>query len=114
MVAQVETTQRIRYQLSIGSHTLRFNPREHQVTTTSNLCHMITFPLLQVSLRSLSLPTASLRGDVRASRSSKLPQVRVELAIKSVNIDLTTDILNQLLVLQNSFIKVGRWVWSRL
>ena len=60
-----------------------------------------------MSLRSLSLPTASLRGDVRASRSSKLPQVRVELAIKPVNIDLTTDILNQLLVLQNSFIKVG-------
>ena len=30
-MAQVETTQKIRYQLSIGSHTLRFNPREHQV-----------------------------------------------------------------------------------
>ena len=35
LVAHVETTQKICYQLSIGSHTLRFNPREHQVETTA-------------------------------------------------------------------------------
>ena len=31
LVAHIETAQKICYQLSVGSHTLRFNPREHQV-----------------------------------------------------------------------------------
>lgn len=33
----------------------------------------------------------------------------MKLAVQTVNIDLTTDSLNQLLVLQNSFIKVNRF-----
>ena len=43
---------------------------------------------------------------MRTSRRYKLPKVSVDLAVKQVNIDLTTDVLNQLLVVQGSFIKV--------
>ena len=60
----------------------------------------------QVLLRSLALPKVTLSGDVRRSQTSHLPLVCMELAVQKVNIDLTTDSLNQLLVLQNSFIKV--------
>jgi hypothetical protein len=88
LVAHVETTQKVHYQLSIGSHTLRFNPREQQVT-----------------LRSLVLPTVTLGGDMRRSQASHLPLVSLTLTVQKVNVDLTTDSLNQLLVLQNSFIK---------
>jgi hypothetical protein len=88
LTAHIETTQKIAYQLSIGTHTLRFNPREQQVT-----------------LRSLALPTVRLSGDVRRGLDRHLPQVSVCLTVQKVNIDLTTDSLNQLLVLQNSFIK---------
>ena len=51
---------------------------------------------------------------MRGSRTSRLPQVRIELAVQPVNIDLTTDSLNQLLVLQNSFIKVGGCVGGEM
>lgn len=41
LVAHMETTQKICYQLSIGSHTLRFSPREHQVGTTVLPAHQL-------------------------------------------------------------------------
>lgn len=62
--------------------------------------------LTQVTLRSLVLPTVRLSGDVRRALGSHLPLVSVSLTVQKVNIDLTTDSFNQLLVLQNSFIKV--------
>ena len=43
---------------------------------------------------------------MRSSRRYKLPKVSVDLAVKQVNIDLTTDVLNQLLIVQVAFIKV--------
>ena len=49
----------------------------------------------------------TLSGDVRRNQASQLPLVCMKLVVQKVNIDLTTDSLNQLLVLQNSFIKVG-------
>lgn len=61
---------------------------------------------LQVTLRSLALPTVRLSGDMSRSPVSSLPLVSLSLTVQKVNIDLTTDSLNQLLVLQNSFIKV--------
>ena len=36
------------------------------------------------------------------------PSLDLELMIKEVNVDLTTDVLNQLLVVQVAFIKVRR------
>ena len=36
------------------------------------------------------------------------PSLDLELMIKEVNVDLTTDVLNQLLVVQIAFIKVRR------
>ena len=43
VVAHMETTQKICYHLSIDSHTLRFNPREHQVVLPAKVfaicCH---------------------------------------------------------------------------
>lgn len=91
VTAQVETSTHINFSLGIGDHSLRFIPREHRD---------------ELSLRYISLPTISLKGDVKSHRHIKLPRVSVELAIKQVNIDVTTDVLNQLLILQNTFIKV--------
>ena len=88
----VETASHISFQLLVGDHTLRFNPKEQHKG--------------ELSLRSLSLPTLQLTGEVKRAAVTKLPRVSLELAIKQVNVDLTTDVLNQLLILQNSFIKV--------
>ncbi len=90
VAAQVETTNEIRLELSVGDHIVRFSPRgPHKDDLT---------------LR--SLPHLNLKGYIRASRRTMIPSVRFELAMKQVVIDITTDVLNQLLVLQNSFIKV--------
>ncbi len=92
VTAQVETTHCITFSLGVGSeHSLKFTPREHKD---------------ELSLRYIALPTVTLTGDVRTSRKAKLPRVSLELVVKQMNIDLTTDVLNQLLILQNSFIKV--------
>ena len=61
----------------------------------------------ELAIRGIPLPPINFGGDVRAYPPSKLPRFSVSLAIKQVNVDLTTDVLNQLLILQNSFIKVG-------
>lgn len=82
----------ITFGLSIGhEHTLKFTPREHKD---------------ELSLRYVALPTVVLTGDIRTSRHAKLPRVSLELTVKQLSIDLTTDVLNQVLILQNSFIKV--------
>lgn len=92
VVVQVETTSHITFDFTVGEHSLKFSPREHKD---------------ELSLRRyISLPMATLTGAVRAGLRSKIPRVSLELAVKQVNIDLTTDILNQLLILQNTFIKV--------
>ncbi len=92
VVAQVETLRHITFGLSVGhEHSLKFTPREHKD---------------ELSLRYVALPTVTLTGDVRTSRHARLPRVSLELSVKQLNIDLTTDVLNQLLILQNSFIKV--------
>lgn len=89
----METTSYIAFNFTVGEHSLKFNPREHKD---------------ELSLRRyISLPTATLTGAVRSALRSKVPRVSLELAVKQVNIDLTTDILNQLLILQNTFIKVS-------
>ena len=48
----------------------------------------------------------NMNGRVVPSPTSRLPRVTLELAIKQVIVDVTTDVLNQLLILQTSFIKV--------
>ncbi len=104
VVVQVETTDVIQFELSVGDHMVRFSPRgPHKDDLT---------------LR--SLPHLSLRGTVQGSRRTMIPSVRLKLSVKQVVIDITTDVLNQLLVLQNSFIKVlyatgilvCMWVWG--
>ena len=92
MTAQIETTHHINFCLGIGEQSLRFNPREHKD---------------ELSLRHIPLPTVSLKGEVRSRKHTRLPSVSAELAVKQVNVDVTTDVLNQLLILQNTFIKVG-------
>ena len=91
--AQMEMAKVINFQLEVGKHVLRFNPKEQYKG--------------ELSLRSLTLPTISLKGEVKRSPRTKLPLVSLDLSIKQVNIDITTDVLNQLLIVQNSFIKVS-------
>lgn len=84
------------FQLVVGEHLLRFTPKEQYKN--------------ELSLRSLTLPYLCLQGHVRRSRKKKCPQLTLELFVKKLNIDLTTDVLNQLLVVQNTFIKVRVWL----
>ena len=90
--AQVETSHHISFKLGVGDQMLRFSPKEQYKD--------------ELSLRNLSLPTITLNGEVKSGRHNKLPKVSLELVVKQVNIDLTTDVLNQLLIVQNTFIKV--------
>ena len=92
-MAQIETSHEIRFQVGVGEHKLRFSPKEQFKN--------------ELSLRSLTLPVVNLKGTVRRRERTKAPQVSVEVGVKTINIDLTTDILNQLLIVQNSFIKVS-------
>ena len=78
------------FQLVIGEHLLRFNPKEQYTD--------------ELSLRSLTLPRLLLQGQFK--RKKKKIQVTLDLSVKQMNIDLTTDVLNQLLIVQNTFIKV--------
>ena len=89
---KAETAQVISFQLLIGDHKLRFNPKEQHKD--------------ELSLRFLSLPRLHLQGKVIA-RKKRLPQLSLDLFVKQLNIDLTTDVLNQLLIVQNTFIKVS-------
>ena len=91
VVIQAETARHICFNFTIGKHSLKFNPKEHKD---------------ELSLHYISLPMATLTGAVKSGRRNRLPRVSVELAVKQVNIDLSTDMLNQLLILQNTFIKV--------
>ena len=91
MVVQVESTNMIGFELSVGDHLVRFSPRgPHKDDLTVR-----------------SLPHLTLKGTVQGSRRTMIPSVSLELSVKQVVVDITTDVLNQLLVLQNSFIKVG-------
>ena len=93
VMAQIETTHEIGFQLGVGEHKLRFSPKEQYKD--------------ELSLRSLTLPVINLSGTVQRREKTKAPQVKVAVGVKVINIDLTTDVLNQLLILQNSFIKVS-------
>ena len=93
-MAQVETSSVIGFQLGVGEHKLRFSPKEQYKD--------------ELSLRSLTLPVVNLKGEVSRKHRTKTPQVAIELAVKVINIDLTTGVLNQLLILQNTFIKVRK------
>ena len=53
------------------------------------------------------MPIIALKGSVIPRPFSRLPSISAELAMKQVVIDVTTDVFNQLLILQTSFIKVG-------
>ena len=59
-----------------------------------------------MSLRNIPLPAITLKGSIVPRPFSRLPSISAELAMKQVVIDVTTDVFNQLLVLQTSFIKV--------
>lgn len=72
---------------------LRFNPKEQHKD--------------ELSLRFLALPRLHLQGKVTKSSKKAIPKVTLDLSIKQLNIDVTTDILNQLLIVQNTFIKVS-------
>ena len=91
-MAQIETSTEIAFQLGVGEHKLRFRPKEQFQD--------------ELSLRALTLPVVNLQGAVQRRADTKAPQVSVVLGVKLISIDLTTDILNQLLILQNTFIKV--------
>lgn len=90
---KAQTLQTIGFQLLIGDHKLRFNPKEQHKD--------------EMSLRFLALPCLLLQGTVKRPRKKSLPKVTLDLAVKKVNIDVTTDVLNQLLIMQNTFIKVS-------
>ena len=89
--AQIETTDMIKFQLSVGDHVVRFSPKDP----------------FKDDLTVRSLPTLYLNGTVQGSRRTMIPRVSLELSVKQVVVDITTDVLNQLLILQNSFIKVS-------
>ena len=72
---------------------LRFNPKEQHKD--------------ELSLRFLALPRLHLQGKVTRARKKALPKVTLELSVRQLNIDVTTDVLNQLLIVQNTFIKVS-------
>lgn len=91
MCAEIATTNLIKFKLDIGHHIVRFSPKD----------------LFKDDLTLRSLPTLNLKGKVEGSRHTMIPRVSLELAVKHVTIDITTDVLNQLLILQNSFIKVS-------
>ena len=90
---KAQTAEVVSFQLVVGEHHLRFNPKEQFKN--------------EMSLRSLTLPYKYLMGTFRRSKKKKIPQLSLSLFVKQVNIDLTTDVLNQLLVVQNTFIKVS-------
>lgn len=60
------------------------------------------------------LPLMNMKGRVIPSPSSRLPRVSMELAVKQVIVDVSTDVLNQLLILQTSFIKVIKVLYTSL
>lgn len=59
-----------------------------------------------MSLRPIPLPVVTLEGSIVPQPYSRLPSITLEMAVKQVAIDVTTDVLNQLLILQSAFIKV--------
>ena len=59
-----------------------------------------------MSLRPIPLPVVTLDGSIVPQPYSRLPSITLEMAVKQVAIDVTTDVLNQLLILQSAFIKV--------
>ena len=61
----------------------------------------------ELSLCCILLPLINLKGRVTPSPSRRLPRVFIELAMKQVVVHVTTDVFNQLLILQTSFIKVS-------
>ena len=60
-----------------------------------------------MSLRPIPLPVVTLDGSIVPQPYSRLPSITLEMAVKQVAIDVTTDVLNQLLILQSAFIIVG-------
>lgn len=60
-----------------------------------------------LSLRPIPLPVVLLMGKVTPRPHSRLPSVTLEVSVKQVVIEVTTNVLNQLLILQTAFIKVG-------
>jgi hypothetical protein len=51
------------------------------------------------------LPLVLVNGSVVPQPFSRLPSITLEMAIKQIIIDVSTDVLNQLLILQTAFIK---------
>ncbi|XP_019853101.1 PREDICTED: uncharacterized protein KIAA1109-like isoform X3 [Amphimedon queenslandica] len=90
VVAQIGSTTVIKLVLSIGQHKLEFNSKEYKD---------------DLSLRPIPLPVVLLRGKVTPRPHSRLPSVTLEVSVKQVVIEVTTNVLNQLLILQSAFIK---------
>ena len=110
VTAQLETSAVVNFSLNVGQHSLEFDPKVpcHSVSV---LAHVLVLFVVQehkdeLSLRCILLPLLNMKGRVVPSPTSRLPRVTMELAVKQVIVDVTTDVLNQLLILQSSFIKV--------
>ena len=66
-------------------------------------------PKDELALGKIPVPSIYIGGTLLPSTTTVPdPSLDLELMIKEVNIDLTTDVLNQLLVVQIAFIKVKR------
>ena len=48
-----------------------------------------------------------LKGSIVPQLYNQLPSITLELAIKQVVINVSTDVLNQILILQTAFIRVS-------
>lgn len=57
-------------------------------------------------MRPIPLPVVLLKGSIVPRPFNRIPSITLEIAVKQVVVDLTTDVLNQLLILQTAFIKV--------
>ena len=66
-------------------------------------------PKDELALRKIPIPSIYIGGTLLPSTIAVPdPSLDLELMIKEVNIYLTTDVLNQLLVVQIAFIKVKK------
>ena len=69
----------------------------------------------ELTLGKIPLPPIYFGGTLIPSTIiSSHPSLDLELLIKEINVDLTTDVLNQLLVVQIAFIKVSKMITSEM
>jgi hypothetical protein len=89
-IGHLESNQDISISFSCSSHNLKFTPRVH---------------LEDISVRDVYLPSFDVGATLIPREHGAFPGASLYFHIDKIEVHLSTDILNQLLVVQSSFVK---------